>query len=65
MINKILEKPLHKRTVNDVAKTITQRLDKPSDYARYLFELMQEAGLGTINKDQGKNWQFILKGEAT
>lgn len=63
LINKILEKPLHKRTVNDVAKTITQRLDKPSDYARYLFELMQEAGLGTINKDQGKNWQFILKGE--
>lgn len=65
LINKILEKQLHKRTVNDVAKTITQRLDKPSDYARYLFELMQEAGLGMINKDQGKNWQFILKGEAT
>ena len=63
LINKILEKPLKKRTINDVAKTNTQRLDKPTDYARYLFELMQEAGLGTINKDQGKNWQFILKGE--
>lgn len=63
LINRILEKPSKKRTVNDIAKTITQRLDKPSDYARYLFELMQEAGLGTVNKDQGKNWQFILKGE--
>jgi hypothetical protein len=64
LINKILEKPLKKRTINDVAKTNTQRLDKPTDYARYLFELMQEAGLGTINKDQGKNWQFVLKGES-
>lgn len=64
LINKILEKPLKKRTINDVAKTNTQRLDKPTDYARYLFELMQEAGLGTINKAQGKNWQFILKGES-
>jgi len=62
-INKILDKPLAKRTINEIAKTITQRVDKPSDYARYLFELMQEAGLGTINKTNGKNWQFALKGE--
>jgi hypothetical protein len=62
-INKILDKTLAKRTINEIAKTITQRVDKPSDYARYLFELMQEAGLGTINKDNGKNWQFVLKGE--
>lgn len=62
-INKILDKSLAKRTINEIAKTITQRVDKPSDYARYLFELMQEAGLGTINKANGKNWQFVLKGE--
>jgi hypothetical protein len=64
-INKILDKSLAKRTINEIAKTITQRVDKPSDYARYLFELMQEAGLGTINKTNGKNWQFVLKGETT
>ena len=67
-INKIMSKPLEKRTVNDLAKTILKRypanFSKGSDYARYLFELMQKAGLGTINKAQGKNWQFILKGES-
>jgi hypothetical protein len=60
-------KPLEKRTVNDLAKTILKRypanFKKGSDYARYLFELMEKAGLGTINKDNGKNWQLVLKGE--
>jgi hypothetical protein len=66
-INKIMGKPLEKRTVNDLAKTILKRypanFKKGSDYARYLFELMEKAGLGTINKDNGKNWQLVLKGE--
>jgi len=63
LINKILEKSLNKRTINEIAKTTTQQLNKPSDYARYLFELMAEAGLGRINKLSEKNWQFVLKGE--
>jgi hypothetical protein len=63
LIEKILEKPLNKRNINDIAKTITRHADKPSDKARSLFHMAEEGGFGTINKANGKNWQFILKGE--
>lgn len=72
LIKAILDTPLQGRTINSLNVTVWRKHDeelifkdykKKPEKLRKIFEEMQEAGLGEINKDNGKNWQFILKGE--
>ncbi len=72
LIKVILDTPLQGRTINNLNSTVWRKHDeglifkdqkKKPEKLRKIFEEMEEAGLGTINKDNGKNWQFVLKGE--
>ena len=72
LIKAILDTPLQGRTINNLNSTVWRKHDeglifkdqkKRGEKLRKIFEEMEKAGLGTINKNNGKNWQFVLKGE--
>lgn len=72
LIKSILEVPLEARSIEKLNTTIWRKHDedsifkdqkKKAEKLRKLFQEMEDAELGTIDKLSDKNWQFILKGE--